>query len=121
MAFKAKGIVEPVILEPDVHAFIALSRGEASAEQQRRASEWLLAEGCRLMSDTVVEVKESGSTDLDHDVAFANGRRHVGVLMRRMLLPETLELAKKITDRERAGSRPPTKPESPRDRLLKRT
>lgn len=111
-----KGIVDPIIQEPDVYAFIALSRGEASAEQQRRASDWLLVEGCRVFANTTIEVKEAGSTDLEHDMAFAEGRRHVGILMREMLLPQTLERAKAMTEALRGKREEPARP-STRERL----
>jgi len=96
-----KGIVEPHIEEADVHAFRALALGSASPEQQRRAMDWLGVEACRLLQDPHSEVKLAGG---DHDdVTFALGRRYVGILIREMQLPKTLEAAKKIT----AARRPP--------------
>ena len=90
-----KGIVDPAIMEADVYAFRALAEGKASADQQLRVGDWLLREACRIMADTYAEVKDAGG-DQD-DVIFALGRRHVGVLIREMLLPVTLERAKKFT------------------------
>jgi hypothetical protein len=102
-----KGIVEPHIEEADVYAFRALSLGQATADQQRRAMDWLGVEGCRLLQDPMSEVKLSGG-DGD-DVIFALGRRYPAILIREMQLPKTLELAKRNT----AARRPPestTKP-----------
>ncbi len=92
-----KGIVEPAITLPDVEAFEALQAGVASAAQQRRVGEWLITEACRLLSSPTEEVKAAGSTDLAHDLAFAEGRRYVGILMRRMLLPDTRDRAAALT------------------------
>lgn len=89
-----KGIVQPAITEADVYAFRALADGKATADQQVRVGNWLFTEGCRVFSDTYAEVKESGG-DKD-DVLFALGRRHIGILMREMLLPSTLEKARKL-------------------------
>jgi hypothetical protein len=94
---KVKGIVDPIIQEPDVYAFLALQAGTASPEQQRRVGDWLLIEACRVLSPTTIEVKNSGSTDLAHDLAFAEGRRYVGILIREMTLPATLDKAKTVT------------------------
>lgn len=101
-----KGIVEPHIEEADVYAFRALALGEATADQQRRAMDWLGVEACRLMQDPVTEIKAAGG---DHDdVMFALGRRYPAILIREMQLPKTLVAAKKTT----AARRPPetTKP-----------
>lgn len=101
-----KGIIEPHIEEADVYAFRALANGEASADQQRRAMDWLGVEGCRLLQDPHTEVKASGG---DHDdVTFALGRRYPAILIREMQLPKVLEAAKRTT----ASRRPPdsTKP-----------
>lgn len=97
MAAKVKGIVDPIIQEPDVYAFLALQAGTASPEQQRRIGDWLLVEACRVLSPTTSEVKNAGSTDLAHDIAFAEGRRYVGILIREMTLPATLDKAKAVT------------------------
>lgn len=91
-----KGIVEPFIEVADVYALRALADGVASADQQKRAGNWLLTEACRLMADPYVEVRDAGSVDTA-DVTFALGRRHVGKLIRDMLLPQTLEKAKRNT------------------------
>jgi hypothetical protein len=101
-----KGVVEPHIEEADVYAFRALSLGQATADQQRRAMDWLGVEGCRLLQDPHTEVKAAGG---DHDdVTFALGRRYPAILIREMQLPKTLDAAKKNT----AARRPPesTKP-----------
>jgi len=94
-----KGIVEPAILTADVEAFQALAAGVANEAQQKRVGDWLLTEACRLMSDTYAEVKDAGGDE--RDVIFALGRRHVGILMRQMLLPSTREKAEKLTARVR--------------------
>ena len=51
------------------------------------------------MSDPYVEVKEAGGDE--RDVIFALGRRHVGILMREMLLPATREKAERLTAKVR--------------------
>ena len=92
-----KGIVEPAITLPDVEAFVALQSGVASAAQQKRAIEWVMVEACRFLQDPFEEVRAAGSENFDHDIAFALGRRHIAVLMRRMLLPETQARAAALT------------------------
>ena len=113
MTAKAKGIVDPIIQEPDVYAFLALQAGTASPEQQRRVGDWLLTEACRVLSPTTAEVKNAGSTDLVHDLAFAEGRRYVGILIREMTLPATLDKAKVVTAVLR-GEAPPARSSSRR-------
>lgn len=83
----------------DVEAFQALAAGVASEAQQKRVGNWLLTEACRVMSDPYVEVKEAGGDE--RDVIFALGRRHVGILMREMLLPATREKAERLTAKVR--------------------
>lgn len=91
-----KGIVEPAITEADVYAFRALAEGSATADQQKRVGNWLLTEGARVFSDPYTEVREAGSETSD-DVLFALGRRHVGILMREMLMPTTLDKARRLS------------------------
>lgn len=62
----------------DVSAFQALERGEATSDQQRRVLEWLMA--------------ATGTFDLsyrpesDRDTAFAEGKRFVGLQVRKLLV-----------------------------------
>lgn len=92
-----KGIVEPVIEEADVYAFRALAEGLASADQQRRVGNWLLSEGARVMADPFTEIRTGGGAGTESEIAFAMGRRYVGILMREMLLPKVLERGKVTT------------------------
>lgn len=91
------GIVEPAITLDIVYAFQALAGGTASADQQRKIGDWLLTEACRIMQSPAIEVRQAGSINFHDDILIAEGRRLVGVFMREMLLPETLERATKLT------------------------
>lgn len=95
----------------DVEAFTALQAGTANAAQQKRVGEWLLSEACRVLQDTYAEVKDAGGDE--RDVIFALGRRHVGILIREMLLPSTRERAEAFTRRLRPDAHADTPPKKP--------
>lgn len=64
----------------DVSALQALQRGEASAEQQRRALKWLIGPACGAY-DMSYRPGEDGRRDTD----FAEGRRFVGLQIVKLL------------------------------------
>lgn len=59
---------------PDAAAFQALARGNATADQQKRALDWLVKNACRTY-DLSFRPGEVGRRDTD----FAEGRRSVGL------------------------------------------
>ena len=70
----------------DASAIQAVARGEASAEQQRRALDWIIYGACRLRD----EPYRPGGTDGERDTAFALGQANVGRQIAKLM---TLQLA----------------------------
>jgi hypothetical protein len=65
---------------PDAAAFQALARGNATADQQKRALDWLVKKACRTY-DLSFRPGEAGRRDTD----FAEGRRAVGLEIVKLL------------------------------------
>lgn len=66
---------KPATFEPtDAAAFQALARGNATADQQKRALDWLVKKACRTY-DMSYRPGEDGRRDTD----FAEGQRSVGL------------------------------------------
>lgn len=61
----------PIYEIADVHAFQALHRGEANAEQQKRALDWLITKAA-------VTYEVSFNPESERLTSFAEGRRFVG-------------------------------------------
>lgn len=70
----------------DATAIQALARGEANADQQRRALDWIIYGACRLRD----EPYRPGGTDGERDTAFALGQANVGRQIAKLV---TLQLA----------------------------
>lgn len=62
----------------DVSALQALVRGEATADQQKRALDWVLYEAAQIRN-------VSFQPDSDRATSFAEGRRFVGLQIARLL------------------------------------
>ena len=58
--------------DPDTYAIKAVARGEATDIQQRRALNWIIQTLCGTYD-------LSYRPDSDRDTAFAEGKRHVGM------------------------------------------
>lgn len=61
--------------DAEAAAFQALARGAASADQQKRALDWLVKKCCRTYDLSYRPGAEQGRRDTD----FAEGRRSVGL------------------------------------------
>ncbi len=70
----------------DATAIQAVARGEASAEQQRRALDWIIYGACRLRD----EPYRPGGPEGERDTAFALGQANVGRQIAKLM---TLPLA----------------------------
>lgn len=84
---------KPTLWEPvDAHAFKALARGEATADQQKHALNFLVNE-------------LAGTYDLSYrperpyDTSFAEGKRHVGLQVVKLLNVDLMRL-KQLKDRK---------------------
>ncbi len=86
------GIVPPRITEGDVVAIIACVDGIATPLQAKQAIDWIMGEAARVPDLSFQLGGEDGRRATD----FAEGRRYVGHLIRQMLMPATLEAAKKV-------------------------
>jgi len=64
--------------KPDVAAFQALERGDATEDQQKRALQWIIESGAMTYQDVY-------SMSSDRDTAFMNGRRFVGLRIIKLL------------------------------------
>jgi hypothetical protein len=64
-----------------VHAFQALAKGEANADQQQRALNWVLHKFA------LVDESEFRETEREH--VLTSGRRFVGLQIRKMLAAKT--------------------------------
>lgn len=95
-------LVKPKITEVEVLAVSAVIAGAASKDQQIIASDWLMREAARV-PDMSMQFGPGG----DRETAFAEGRRYVGALWRQMLLPVTLDRAKRDDTARLKRSREP--------------
>ena len=75
---------------PVVSAVQALSRGEATADQQKQFMAWLINQACCTYDQTF---QEAG----DRESAFAAGRRQVGLTLVKLLHLSTNALRKATT------------------------
>lgn len=74
-----------------VAAIKALAEGKASAVQQKLALDWIISELCRTY-DVSFRPDDAGG---DRDTAFAEGRRFVGLQIRRVITRPADELTGK--------------------------
>jgi hypothetical protein len=88
---------QPISQEREVLAIRAMIAGKATQEQQILGMEWIMREAARVPD---VSFRPGDP----HYTAFNEGRRYVGVLIRYMLLPETL-IAAQQHDRSRLQAR----------------
>lgn len=65
----------------DVTAFQAIERGEANADQQKRALKWLIEAAC----GTYDLPYRPGGQDSERDTTFALGKQFVGQMVVKML------------------------------------
>ena len=70
----------PDYVEADVQALRAVWNGVATPDQQRRTIDWLLS-----AFGTYDTSYRRGGSDADRDTIFAEGRRHVGLVILNML------------------------------------
>ena len=70
----------PDYIEADVQALRAVWNGHATADQQKRAIEWLIA-----AYGTYDLSFRRGGAEADRDSTFAEGRRHAGMILVHML------------------------------------
>lgn len=82
-------IAEPVIHVLDVHSVVAFANGTATKEQQQRAFHWFLQEACQFSGTCPDDATE-------RQAAIFEGRRQVGMLIMKMMLPGTLAAAQKF-------------------------
>lgn len=87
---------KPALTVAEVMAVRACAEGVANPEQAKMAMDWVMREAARV-------------ADLSYrpdplETAFNEGRRYVGILIRYMLLPETLADAK-TQDKAREAKR----------------
>lgn len=71
----------------DITALQALERGEANADQQKRALAWIINKACWTYESTYSPVSE-------HDSSFAQGRRFPGLQIIKMLKLNAAALAR---------------------------
>jgi hypothetical protein len=65
---------------PDLTAIQALARGEANADQQKRAMKWIVEQGC-----ATYQPSYRVGPDGERNTVFAEGRRSVGLQIVSML------------------------------------
>lgn len=95
---KSKGIEpKPALSEAEVMAVRACASGTANPDQAKIAMEWVMREASR-----VTDLSYRPESPLE--TAFNEGRRYVGILIRYMMLPETLANAK-AADKSREAKR----------------
>lgn len=63
-----------------VTAFKALSLGQANPDQQRQALDWLIRDACK-----TYDLSYRPGPDGDRETAMAEGRRHVGLQVVKMI------------------------------------
>ena len=80
--------VPPKYEAADCAAFIALARGEAAPEQQRRALDWIIREAAGTYD-------LSYRPDSERATAFAEGKRFVGLQIVKLTQNETLASVEK--------------------------
>lgn len=102
-------IIKPTITEMDVQALRAMRDGVANEGQQKHALEWIMREAARV---TDLAYIDSGVVE---DTIFASGRQYVGHLIRQMMLPATLIIARQNDKRRKAGQLPARSNERQRD------
>ncbi len=78
---------KPVLTAAEVVAVQACIEGQATAEQAKMAIDWIMREAARVPDLSF----RPGQPDY---TTFNEGRRYVGILIRYMLLPETLAEAR---------------------------
>lgn len=87
---KASGIEpKPINTVAEVLAVQACIQGTANPDQAKIAIDWIMREAARV-PDLSYRPDEQPTV-----TAFNEGRRYVGILIRYMLLPQTLQDAKK--------------------------
>jgi hypothetical protein len=79
------GFVEPAITVEDCVCAVAVAGGVANARQAKHLLDWIMREAARVQ-DLSFQLGVDGTRATD----FAEGRRYVGHLMRKLLQPETL-------------------------------
>lgn len=85
----------------DIYAIRALEQGQASEAQQRRVLEWIVHNASNYHD---LSYREDGNGG-DRATAFAEGRRFVGLQIRKLLKPETLEAKKAAGNSRKRGTK----------------
>jgi hypothetical protein len=88
-------IVHPFITVDEVTAVNACVDGKATPQQAKLAIDWIMREAARVPDLSFQLGGEDGRRASD----FAEGRRYVGHLIRQMLHPKTMELARAAASR----------------------
>lgn len=81
----------------DASALQALERGDASADQQRRALRWILKNAAIVQQVTF-------QPESDRATAFAEGRRFVGLKIAELLGASTRDLLRNIAAQTKQGT-----------------
>jgi hypothetical protein len=105
---------EPNFTEADVHAIRATLRGEASADQQRRAMKFVLEGICHIFDSPYV------ANGLDRESFVMLGRHQVGVIITSTQTERVLEEAR-ARDRGIANPRRETELSAPRRRTKRQS
>jgi hypothetical protein len=96
---KAGGVdAKPISTVAEVMAVRACIDGVANADQQKLCMNWIGREAARVADGSYRPGEQPLAT------AFNEGRRYVGILIRYMLLPDTLAAAKQH-DKEQEAKR----------------
>lgn len=90
----APGIIDPAISELDIAAMVACVNGNATPMQAKHAIDWIMREAARVHDLSFQFGGDEGRRLTD----FAEGRRYVGMQIRRLLQPETLRIVKQGGD-----------------------
>lgn len=88
-------IIHPHITVDAVTAIVACVDGKATPQQAKLALDWIMGEAARVPDLSFQLGGEDGRRATD----FAEGRRYVGHLIRQMLHPKTMELARAAASR----------------------
>lgn len=83
-------LIKAKFTETEVLAVRALFAGVANDGQQKIALDWIMKEAAR-----VPDLAYISGVDGRRDTDFALGRQYVGHLIREMLIPATLEIARR--------------------------
>jgi hypothetical protein len=88
-------IIHPLISIDAVTAIVACVDGVATPQQAKLAMDWIMQEAARVPDLSFQIGGEDGRRATD----FAEGRRYVGHLIRQMLHPKTMEMARAAASR----------------------